>query len=366
MIPSILILNPFQKGYVKAHTRKGKTVGPYFTKRPPAKVAAKHTKKRFIDVDAKTARKLHRDLEAKKHKHQTIIQALQDHHDEISKKGHADKSGLSHSEKLSHIMQEIENQKQHIENHTRKQELIMDRYKILKDKTQPIKSKVTEIPINKKRSIYSDKIRKAEWEPGYVTIHSFVTKIDLPTIRMENLILSENIRPMTVEALKKAGKNPSDYRVLSRSGTSDLVAPIKVAESIYSRARDLQKKYEIENKRIANLTSTKERKHINAIYAKAKAIENSNSENNVWLSQSLRSKADKMLEEWRKKYPKEANKEKADELLSKADRLKNGAKDALVYDADGWLNEEERQKRHDKMIEEAKSLEKKAENLMHK
>jgi hypothetical protein len=131
----ILLFNPFEKAYVKPHTRKGKRIEGYFTKRPPAKVEAKHTKKRFIDHDAKSADKAHKELEEKKRKHQVILQSLQNHHEKIRKEGHKDNSGLAHHEKLSHIQQEIENQKTHIENASRKQDLINNRYNILKNRS---------------------------------------------------------------------------------------------------------------------------------------------------------------------------------------------------------------------------------------
>lgn len=122
----------FEKSFVKAHTRKGKTVGPYFTKRQPKAVKEKHTKERFYDHDKKSAGKAHNDLENKKDTHKVIIQALKDHHDKLTKEGTKEgEKGLSHHEKLSQLKSEIKNQETHIENHSRKQEHIKNRYKIL-------------------------------------------------------------------------------------------------------------------------------------------------------------------------------------------------------------------------------------------
>jgi len=141
MIPSLLLFSPFQKGYVQAHTRKGKRVGPYFTKRQPGQVQEKHTRDRFIDHDKASASKAHEELESLKAKHQELLNAAKKHHDEIKSKGPVEGERVDHKTKLSHLKAEIKNQKTHIDNHSRKQKLIKDRYKISSKQITQRKSK---------------------------------------------------------------------------------------------------------------------------------------------------------------------------------------------------------------------------------
>jgi uncharacterized protein YccT (UPF0319 family) len=124
--------------------------------------------------------------------------------------------------------------------------------------------------------------------------------------------------------------------------------------------------YEAEQraKREAALTpSQRERREIEKLYYKAERIANSDSEDNVWLPMKLRGEAEAMLKAWREKYPAEARKEKAANLRSKAAHQRHLAAGALVYDADGWLDDKEQQRRHDEFINEAAALEKQAAEL---
>ena len=141
-IPVVLLFDPFQKGYVKAHERKGKMVASFFTKRPPATVNKKHTKERFHDHSNETAKKAHNELEEKKKLAQTLLDAAEKHHDELTKKGPPKEEGnITHKEKISHLKAEIKNQQTHIDNHTRKQDLIKNRYEIDRKRIVAKKSK---------------------------------------------------------------------------------------------------------------------------------------------------------------------------------------------------------------------------------
>lgn len=154
-IPNFLIFQPFKKAYVKQHMRNGKEIGPYFTKRPPAKVKEKNLTERFIDHSEASARKTHADLEKEKRQHQSIIEALKQHHDELVSKGDhsdGDGKGLSPKEKIAHLKAEIKNQEIHIANKSRKQDLIKNRYEINKKQV----AKKQENDLNKKLSQYSE------------------------------------------------------------------------------------------------------------------------------------------------------------------------------------------------------------------
>lgn len=154
----LLLINPLEKGFVRAHTRKGKTVGPYFTKRPPGKVQEKHLKERFYDHDKASAKKLHEELEAKKQKHQVILEAAQKHHDELKKQGPPEKEEvISHKVKLSHLQAEIKNQQTNIDNHSRKQSHIKDRYQI---SSKQIVRKKTKADLEKRITGHTDEQKK--------------------------------------------------------------------------------------------------------------------------------------------------------------------------------------------------------------
>jgi len=101
----------------------------------------------------------------------------------------------------------------------------------------------------------------------------------------------------------------------------------------------------------------RERAEISAIYSKAHKLENSSSEDNVSGPMRLRARANTMLDAWRTKYPNEAKKETNGILLAKAQELRSKAIGALTYDADGWITQEEQQKRHDDFIKQAEALE---------
>lgn len=107
----------------------------------------------------------------------------------------------------------------------------------------------------------------------------------------------------------------------------------------------------------------KMRREINHLFDQAGRLENSASEDNVSGPIMLRSKARKMLEDWRKTYPTEAAQEHKQSLLDKASALRDKASGALVYDCDGSLSSADQQARHDDFINKAKALEAEAAKI---
>lgn len=210
------------------------------------------------------------------------------------------------------------------------------------------------------QKIYSDDKREATWKPGSITIFSKVAKKSLPTIPMRLLILDAKIQRATIDTLKKSGQNPADYRAIYRAGSADMVAPTNVAETIFGEANRLEKEYQAECDRVANLPENRDRREIEELYEKAYRIEHSSSEDNVMVPAQLRALARQKMAEWREKYQDAARDEDARELLSKASDLRSKAVGALVYDADGWISRGEQQKRHDEYIKEAEELEARA------
>jgi len=143
-IPRFIVLTSFLKSFVKTYTRKdGTVIQQHFDKRNQAIVQQKHIKTRFHDLNNKDADKAHAELESKKAEHQSILDAVKKYHDELKKRGSSkdDKSGISHDTKLAHLKAEIKNQETHIANHTRKQELIKNRYQINKSQVESRQNK---------------------------------------------------------------------------------------------------------------------------------------------------------------------------------------------------------------------------------
>ena len=73
--------------------------------------------------------------------------------------------------------------------------------------------------------------------------------------------------------------------------------------------------------------------------------------------------AEKALAEWKVNYPEAVKAERKSNLLTSAENTKRKASDALCFDADGWLDEAERQKRHDEYMAQAESMTAEANKL---
>ena len=107
-----------------------------------------------------------------------------------------------------------------------------------------------------------------------------------------------------------------------------------------------------------------ERAAISKLYAQShQALNYDQDGENVSHGYSLRAKADRQLKAWRAQYPAEARKEEAGKLIAQAEHEEDLAAKALTYDADGWLDLEEQQKRHDERIAKAQELRAKAAEL---
>ena len=113
----------------------------------------------------------------------------------------------------------------------------------------------------------------------------------------------------------------------------------------------------------ATTTAQFEHNEIEELFYSAELIAKGDSEDNIWLPCSIRRRAWNMLRAWREKYPAEARKEKARYLQDQADRNRKLASGALLYDADGWLESNAQEQRHDAFIAEAITLENQAKAL---
>lgn len=106
------------KAFVKAHTRKGKRVGPYFTARTKKVTTVKHSKLLGLDLDKKQAKEKIKALHKKKEHHDLHVDAA----NEMKAKVEAHKqSGNTHykvGEKEHHVDKVLKDLDDHIDHHT--------------------------------------------------------------------------------------------------------------------------------------------------------------------------------------------------------------------------------------------------------
>jgi hypothetical protein len=120
----------------------------------------------------------------------------------------------------------------------------------------------------------------------------------------------------------------------------------------------------IRNEAIAAMTPAQiERQRISSMFEQARRLANSDSDDNVAGPMIIEGKARAALAQWKKDYPAEAKEEKRKALIAKAEHQEEIASGALHYDADGWLDASERQKRHDEIMAEAKKIREEAASL---
>lgn len=166
---------------------------------------------------------------------------------------------------------------------------------------------------------------------------------------------SEAVKSIGIEAIKEMVKN-KDFDKLPAGSIA------KVGSSSSGLMVVLQSDYLDEHK--TSITpAQKMRAEINDLYYRANKLEDSPSEDNVSGPIMMRSKAARLLTEWRTKYPADAARERKDDLMSKAQDLRSKAIGALTYDADGMISQEEQQKRHDDYINQAKKIEEEANKI---
>jgi hypothetical protein len=161
--------------------------------------------------------------------------------------------------------------------------------------------------------------------------------------------------------LKKAGENSKNWstlivkKVKGYGGAPLCVIPNESKGSI-QQAIDF---YEDVSEKIRNNSSNLDRLKVEKLFQKAESLIDYLGE----YYNALRN-AEKALENWKKEYPEQAKKEKYRSLIAKAEKQEELAKQALVYDSDGWLDEKAQQKRHNNFLAQAETSRKEAKNLI--
>jgi len=155
-VPKLLLFSPFQKGFVRAHTRKGKTVGPYFTKRQKKIGTVKHTKKTRVDYSEKDAQLKIKLLEEKKKHHNLHVEAakeLKEKVDSHKAKGHSTFKIGNKEHDISKVAKDLNNHIEHhsneVKSHDNHISKIKDRYKT--DREYFAKKKVVKTIVKKEK-----------------------------------------------------------------------------------------------------------------------------------------------------------------------------------------------------------------------
>jgi hypothetical protein len=105
-----------------------------------------------------------------------------------------------------------------------------------------------------------------------------------------------------------------------------------------------------------------ERIRISGLYAKAERLEHASYYDPSAICRA-RSEAEMAHAKWREDYPDAAREESADNLDARAEHEEDLARGAMVYDADGWLDNAAQQARHDEFMAKAAALRRQAAEL---
>jgi hypothetical protein len=115
-------------------------------------------------------------------------------------------------------------------------------------------------------------------------------------------------------------------------------------------------------KREARTPAQVERDEIRNLFFKAQREEDNPHDSVMYWK--YRGEATKRLEQWKKDYPDDWKREQAQDLMLQSEKQKELAVGALVYDADGLFDENEKQRWHDQFIERSEDLKRQAEDLL--
>lgn len=202
------------------------------------------------------------------------------------------------------------------------------------------------------KTIYKDNERTISVRDGYLEI---ISNGKHAPVHPSLYDLPNPVAPMgkALDLLKQAGKNPADYDMY-KIGALPILMPKTVAPALLA-ARD---EYRAEVDAIRNDPANVERRRIDQMYAEAERRRDYPGEYYAMLAE-----ADAALKAWREKYPRAAAKERAQELRAQADRQDMLAREALAYDADGILSNEEQERRAAEFRAKAAELRAEAEKI---
>lgn len=156
-------------------------------------------------------------------------------------------------------------------------------------------------------------------------------------------------QPAHTEAIRKAGEDPIGwYAIQTNPANVYALLPPQTREAVEAAISN----YKASRDAVVNDPANVARREVNALFAKARAREDYPGEYFPLLQ-----KAETALKAWKDQYPEAAEADRKAALKAEAEHKRHLAADALTFDADGWYDEAERQKRHDALIAEAEAIE---------
>jgi hypothetical protein len=192
------------------------------------------------------------------------------------------------------------------------------------------------------------------------------TKMSLPMEKHSDGTLWHKNSPLIdseAEGFKRIGK-PAIAEMLKNGEYDKIPAECFAREGMSASGLEVIDYETIREEGIAAITPAQiERNRISAMFAAARRLANSDSEDNVAGPMIIEGKAWAALAQWKKDYPVEAKEEKKAAMILEAEELESKADGALVYDMDGSLTSETQQARHDEMMADAKKIRDAANSL---
>lgn len=106
-----------EKAFVKAHTRKGKRIGPYFTNRTKKITTVKHTKLTGLDLSGKDAKEKIKALHKKKEHHDLHIDAATEMKAKVEAHKQSGNTTYKVGEKEHHVDKVLKDLNDHVKHH---------------------------------------------------------------------------------------------------------------------------------------------------------------------------------------------------------------------------------------------------------
>lgn len=193
-------------------------------------------------------------------------------------------------------------------------------------------------------TIYEDAERVLSVEDGVLAIQALAGKRQRSEFGLWDAATAGRLPPGTAEVIRGRGKNPAGWYAVEVGGVPRAVLPPETRQAVEAAIARV------------NGPALRERRRVTALRERAEGLRD-----NPGAYFPALARAEKALADWRAAYPDEAAAEDRDDLRESADDLRRKAAGALVYDCDGSLSAEDRQRRHDELVAEAVELERRAD-----
>lgn len=195
--------------------------------------------------------------------------------------------------------------------------------------------------------IYQDDARTLSYKDGLLLIDN---KAGRKTVTLDRAEVVDVLPADVQKALRAAKQDPTGWFGLRTGSQISAVFPPQTRGPVLdaiSKAKAAAKAIEDE----INSPAAKALRKVRDLQARAERLIDNPGE-----YFGAKAAADKALVKWQQDFPIEAAAARRQAIIDQAQDLERKAKDALLYDADGMLDEAARQARHDELMRQAKDL----------